>query len=442
MRKENAQRRAETLLVDETGPHGRGEILCKSNATRMVTTSKGRRAMGRFALAAISVVIGTLLVSCGGKHGSPESHGQVAPVKTKIETLAKQTVEVPREAVGTVRSKTMTAIQSKLTAHVTAVNVREGDAVSVGQVLIELDAREVAAQTDKAAAGLSEAQRALDEASRAIDAATSGKAAAEAARDLAQATYNRYRGLFDSSAVSRQMLDEADAKRKAADADALQAADMVRSAEARRAGVQAQIAQAQADVANVKVAMGFSKLESPIAGIVTRKSVDIGDLASPGAVLLEIEDDQQYRLEANVDETQLGGLHVGDQVKVILDALGSAELAGAVSEIVPSVDPTSRTFQVKVDLVPEPRLHSGVFGRLHFAASAREILTIPKASLYERGQLTGVYVVSADNIARLRLIKTGKEYGDRIEVLSGLDGGERIVVDNLAQVTDGCTVEY
>ena len=275
----------------------------------------------------------------------------------------------------------------------------------------------------------------------AIDAASSAKTAADANKDLAQATYDRYRGLFDSSAVSRQMLDEADAKRKSTDADALRAADMLRSIGARRGEAQARIEQATAEVANVRVGLGFAKIAAPMSGVVTKKNVDVGDLASPGAVLFEIEDDQQYRLEANVDENQLGGLHVGDKVLVILDALSAAELAGVVAEIVPAVDPVSRTFLVKVDLAKDNRLRSGVFGRLHFATAPIETLTVPTSAVFDRGQLLGVYVVEGENIARMRLIKTGRAYGDRVEALSGLDEGERIVVDNIAQVTDGCRIQ-
>lgn len=397
--------------------------------------------MRRNAMAALMFLAAALLASCGRGSQTPESSAAVAAVKAAVAPVSKSAIEVPHEAVGTLKSKTVSAIRSKLTAHITAVHVREGDVVETGTILVDLDDREVAAQVDKAEAALSEARKALDETSMAIDAASSAKTAADANKDLAQATYDRYRGLFDSSAVSRQMLDEADAKRKSADADASRAADMLRSIEARRGEAQARIEQAAAEVANVRVGLGFAKIAAPMSGVVTKKNVDVGDLASPGAVLFEIEDNQQYRLEANVDENQLGGLHVGDKVQVILDALAGAELAGVVAEIVPAVDPVSRTFLVKVDLAKDNRLRSGVFGRLHFASAPTETLTVPKLAVFDRGQLLGVYVVGGDNIARMRLIKTGREYGDRVEVLSGLDEGERIVVDNVAQVTDGCRIQ-
>jgi RND family efflux transporter MFP subunit len=178
-----------------------------------------------------------------------------------------------------------------------------------------------------------------------------------------------------------------------------------------------------------------------MAGFVSMKSVDVGDLASPDAALFEIEDNEQYRLEATVDEARFGSVHVGDQAVAVLDGLGGAALPGTIGEIVPTADTASRTFMVKLDLPKDQRLRSGMFGRLRLSTGPKEVLAIPRSAVFERGQLTGVYVVTTDGLARLRLIKTGKEYDDLVEVLSGLDEGESIVVANVTEVTDGCRIE-
>jgi multidrug efflux pump subunit AcrA (membrane-fusion protein) len=96
---------------------------------------------------------------------------------------------------------------------------------------------------------------------------------------------------------------------------------------------------------------------------------------------------------------------------------------------------------VKLDLPKDQRLRSGMFGRLRLSIGEKEILAVPKSAVFERGQLAGVYVVAGDGVARLRLIKTGKQYDDLVEVLSGLNEGDRIVVDNVAEVADGCRIE-
>jgi multidrug efflux pump subunit AcrA (membrane-fusion protein) len=142
----------------------------------------------------------------------------------------------------------------------------------------------------------------------------------------------------------------------------------------------------------------------------------------------------------------MGTIRVGDQVKIRIDALGDEESSGKVSEVVSAADPASRSYIVKIDLPSgkgegRARVRSGLFGRARFAgAETRQAITIPKTAIVERGQLIGVYVVDNQGVARLRLLKTGKIYGDAIEVLSGLGEGEEIVVTDVASVSDGARV--
>jgi multidrug efflux pump subunit AcrA (membrane-fusion protein) len=390
-------------------------------------------------MALLCVVI--ILVGC---HKSES--GAVAPtaegsVRAPVEIVAQRSMETAYEAVGTVRSKTVSTIQSKVVGHVTAVHVTEGDRVQPEQVLVEIDDREAVAQAQKAEGALSETRAALQELERSINAAESAKAAADANSALADATYRRYKGLAQDQAVSRQLLDEAEAKQKAAAAEASRAEDMLRSFRAKRGEIEARIEQAQAELANAQVLLSYTKVRSPMDGLITRKNVEVGDLASPGTALLEVEDDRHYRLEAIVDEAQVTRLRIGNSGSVTIDALGGAMLTGTLSEIVPAADPASRTSVVKLDLPPTDSLRSGVFGRVKFAVGQTQALTVPQSALVERGQLTGVYVLDTERVTRLRLIKTGKAYGDRVEVLSGLNDGETVVSGNVGAVSDGSRVE-
>jgi multidrug efflux pump subunit AcrA (membrane-fusion protein) len=389
----------------------------------------------------VLVLSAAMLTSCWREKAAPSPGDEAPLVKAKVESVSKRAIDAPYEAVGTVKSKFAATVRSKLVAHVVAVHAHEGDVVKTGDLLAELDDREVAAQVQKAEGALAEARKALEEINSAVDAAASAQVAASANKDLADATYARYKGLLENNAVSRQMYDETEAKQRAAFAEALRAGDMLRSAGAKKGEVEARIEQARAELANAQVALGFTKITAPINGFVSMKSVDVGDLASPDAALFEIEDNEQYRLEATVDEARFGSVHVGDQAVAVLDGLGGTVLPGTIGEIVPTADSASRTFVVKLDLPKDQGLRSGMFGRLRLSTGPKEVLAIPKSTVFERGQLTGVYVVTTDGIARLRLIKTGKAYGDFVEVLSGLDEGEGIVVANVTQVTDGCRIE-
>jgi RND family efflux transporter MFP subunit len=167
----------------------------------------------------------------------------------------------------------------------------------------------------------------------------------------------------------------------------------------------------------------------------------VGDLAAPGSPLLVMEDPQQYRLEAQVDEEQVHKIALGANVPVVLDALGEGELAGTVAEIVPAADPASRTSVVKVDLPAGSKVRSGMFGRARFTTGEEQALIVPATAVFQRGQLTAVYVIGEGGVARLRLITVGKQYSSGVEVLSGLDPGEQIVADKTDQVADGATVK-
>ena len=111
-------------------------------------------------------------------------------------------------------------------------------------------------------------------------------------------------------------------------------------------------------------------------------------------------------------------------------------LSGRVTQIIPSANPSSRSFTIKIALSTAYGLMPGMFGRLELPRSSRSALVIPNSSLIRRGQLEGVYVINANHQATLRWIKTGKFQGDRVEITSGLSDGDRIITNHLAQLSD------
>lgn len=398
-----------------------------------------------FAIIAISV-IAAVAASCGGKD---EAAAEKVPTVTgvKLQTVRTAPVEDLYEATGTVRSRTTSVLSSKVIATVRAVHVREGDRVRAGQVLVELDDRDLVAGLRKAQAGLREAENALDEVERAIAAAESAKAAAEANQALAASTFARYRALRERRSVSQQEFDEVQARYKAATAEAERAGQMLASLRAKKNQVLARMDHARADIAAAQVTVGYARVVAPINGIVTDKRAEVGMLAAPGVPLVTVEDDAHYRLEVAVEESYIGKIHPGDPAHVAIAALGDRELTGRVAEIVPAADPASRSSTVKIDLPMDAGkegapslLRSGLYGKARFTVGQKQALLIPQQAIVQRGQLIGVFVVDESNIARLRLIKTGKPHGDRIEVIAGLSEGERIVVENVGAISDGTKI--
>jgi multidrug efflux pump subunit AcrA (membrane-fusion protein) len=378
--------------------------------------------------------------SCANKSAST----QPGPVVqgAQIETVKTSSVDDYYEAVGTVQAKTSSVVAARIMGNITSVRVREGDRVRAGQTVIEIENRDAPVQIQKAQAGVRESNDALDEAERNIHAAESARDAARANESLASSTFNRYQTLFNRQSVSPQEFDEVRTKLEIAKAESQRSERMLQAAKARQNQTFGRIDQAKADVSNARIYAGYSRLTSPINGVVVAKHVDVGSMTTPGAPLLTIENDANYQLEVSVEESQLGKIHPGDQASVTIEALGNQELTCSVVEIVPTADPNSRSYAVKLSLpnISGQQLRSGIYGKARFVSGARNVLSVPQKAITQNGQLVSVFVVDQSGTARMRLIKTGENFGERVEVLSGLNDGEQIVSETFPQLKDGARV--
>lgn len=374
-------------------------------------------------LIAIPLAIG--LAGCGEAPKETPAASSAPAVAVSTVTAATETWPSIYEAAGTVRARTAATISAKLMGYVREVKVETGDRVREGQVLVTLDTRDLDVNSRRAEAAREEVRTAVPEADSAV-------AAAKADLDLAQVTFSRMQDLFQKKSLSDQEFDEASARLKAAQA----AYDIAR---ARRVRMNSKLAQVDQEVRLAEVARSYAEVVAPFAGLITAKSVEPGTLALPGTPLLTIERDGTYRLEAAVEESHLAAIRVGQPVSVTLDGI-DRPIEARVSEIVPAVDAASRAYTVKIDLPVLPSLRSGVFGRAAFQFVSRPLLAIPAGAVTERGQLQSVLV--ADNgIARTRLITAGQKIDDRIEVLSGLSAGEKVIFPLAQGLSDGTRVE-
>ncbi len=394
-----------------------------------------------------TILLVLFVVGCGTKEeGVTEKR---TPIQgAKIETIKLSPVEEDYEAVGTVRSKTTSLLSSKTVGSIVAVHVREGDRVKIGQLLIEIDDRDSQSQLQKAEAGLREVREGLEEIEQNIHGAEAARGAAEAGKALALATFNRYKGLLEQRSASQQEFDEVQAKMKIAEAEADRAGRMLQALIARKNQVLAKMEQAKADVTRAQIYVDYSRITSPINGVVVSKQAEIGLLAAPGVPLMTLEDNSVYRLEVSVEDSMLKQVRLGAPSRISIDAIGLKELSGRVTEIVPASDPGSRSSTVKIDLLDvkgssggRAVLRSGLYGRARFSIGEKQILKVPPKAILQRGQLVSVFIVDSSQVLHLRLIKTGKQYGDYLEVLSGLNDGDRIVVEGIEKVREGDGVE-
>jgi RND family efflux transporter MFP subunit len=197
--------------------------------------------------------------------------------------------------------------------------------------------------------------------------------------------------------------------------------------------------RAKALLEEARIQEGFTRIRAVEAGVVTEKRIEAGSLATPGTPLMTVEDTSGFRLEANVDERLSGKVKVETPVVVVFES-PARRVPGTIAEVFPAVDPATRTFLIKVELTA-PSLKSGLFGRVLIPEERKEVLLIPQGAVVEKGQLTGVYAVDDRGIMTYRLIKRGRPYGEKVEVLSGLKTGDRIAVNGLEKAVDGGRVK-
>ncbi len=328
-----------------------------------------------------------LLAGCGSKEEPATTVVSAVPEKTiqaSVVEVKPTPVPIRVEVTGQVAAIFQATLSSRIQGTIDKLLVREGTKVSKGQVLIKLDSRDLQADLARANADVENAKAHLD----------------------------RMDQLYSQDAVSKQEMENA--------------TRAYRVAEANRKAVEAQLS--------------YTVVRAPFDGVITEKNVEAGELASPGQPLLKMEDPRRLRLEATVAEGDLKSVSNGDKIPVVVDALGGDVLTGKVSQILPAGDPRTHTFMVKVDLPDTSGLKTGMFGRFQLDKGVTPTILVPLAAVVERGELTSLYAVEADQVARLRWVKLGRRFEQQVEILSGLNEGERVLTDGSRGV-DGATVQ-
>lgn len=395
----------------------------------------------KFTLITAATLLTVFVAGCG-KERTPNA---IQPPATEaknvsIAYVANSTIEDFYEATGTVKAKTTTQVSANKMGRIISFPAAEGDTVSRGQLLVEIDSSESKTQLLKAQASMNEAQASLIEVKRSVDSANAAVRTAEANKQLAETTFGRYKELFSRGSASAQEFDEAQSRLKVATSELDRAQANVQTILAKNKQINARIELAQADIASTKVLDGYSKVFAPVSGVIVRKFAELGATAVPGAPLLALEDNSQYRLEAAVEESRSKLVRLGSRVNVRIDALGGGEIMGTVIEVLPTSDAASRSSIVKIDLPANPLLRTGLYGLARFPLAQKEAITVPQASIVQRGQLTGVYVVGPEGAVHFRIVTTGKTSEGVVEILSGVAEGDEVASSDVDKLTDGTKV--
>ncbi len=326
------------------------------------------------------VALGLVLLAGCGKHRLPPPTALPA-ANVRVQKIEEKPHVAAEEVVGTVRPKLHSVIEAKVSGRIEKMLATPGQKVKAGEFLAQLDVREIQAKLDQALA----------------------------VRRQTESELKRYQTLRAQQVITPAEFEAVQSRYQVAVASATEAETM----------------------------LDYAKITAPFDGVVTRKLADVGDLATPGKPLIEMEDPHTLQFEAAVPEAILAKVALGAKLPV---RIASKEREAVVSEIAPSADPGSRTFLVKLDLPSAPDLRAGQFGRVEIPVSETNVLRAPASAVIERGQMELVFVVT-NNHAQLRLVKTGRRFGDEIELLSGVSAGEEVVTDGAALLVDGQAVK-
>ena len=361
-----------------------------------------------------------LVAACGPK---PEAAREKEAPAIRVSTAAVETRRLPSERIlsGTVTARTTGAVSARLPGHIREIRVREGDSVQAGQVIAIIDARDADSAIKQAEAGRDEARAGLPEADAAIASAT-------AQTELARVTFRRMQELKASKSITEQEFDEAQARLRLAESQ-------IKMAEARKFQTRERIRQAEEAVSRARLQETYATVTAPFAGVVLERKAEPGTFASPGMPVVILERAGDYRLEVPVEESLLKGLKPGQRVTVELDS--THELP--ISEILPSLNAQTRTATVRINL-PIPGLRTGMSGRIRLHGEERDAITVPATAIRSNGQLQTLFIAS-NNRARAVMVTIGDTRDGRVEIVSGLDGKERLILAPPPTLNDGSLIE-
>jgi len=370
----------------------------------------------------VLMAAGAFVAGCGGGNETPSQKVEIVQ-GLQVQKMELQKVADELEAPGSVIAVSTAQVAARTMGTVLQVAVREGDTVKRGQVLAQLDEREMVSRRNAAQAGAQGATAGVAQATKAL-------AAAQAQADVMKKTYDRYAYLKEQKSVSPQEFDEITAKQQAAQANLEQAKAGLRQAEAGAS-------QAEAEARAAQEVASYARVVAPFDGRVIRRTVEPGSLVSPGIPLFIVEDTSRYQLEATLPAEALAIVKKNASARVELDALADKSWTGKVAEIEAGADPASHTLKARIDLPKEAGVQSGMFGRAFVPRGEKRALMVPVAALVNRGQLRGLYVVGDGGLVHWRVVTLGKPLGNQVEVLSGLTGGEAVVLNPGSQELDG-----
>jgi len=321
-----------------------------------------------------------LLAACKSDQEAPlQTEQDLPPLKVSVAIAEEIKPLRQTQVMATVEAAQSASIAARISGNITDLPVQLGSRVKKGDTLIVISADEIRAKLNQAGAQLDQARRNL----------------------------KREQNLLKKNAATPESVKTLEEQTKIAEAAYREAQTM----------------------------LDYTTIKAPFDGTITAKPASIGDLATPGRTLLRLESESSLQVIADIPEALVLHLAIGDQLPVEIEA-AAVEVNGSIIEIAPTADPASRTAPVKLRIPISENVRSGQFARVSLPGSTGTAIMIPAAAVKPFGQLKRVFLVDGD-ILRLQLIKTGEQIDAQVEVLSGVSAGDRVVVSENPDLSDG-----
>lgn len=390
-----------------------------------------------------------LLAACSHHETSIEAEKSKDEVKVEVAKPQVNEYTEPFTLSGSIKSHQISILSSKITGHIVDMSVDEGSPVTPGELLARIDDSEtrlkmadVKAESVLLSANEENIKGELDELQNRVQMLFHDQEKFLSKAELAQTQFDRIKTLFEKEVATQQEydqaktnLDEANAEVNKSQAEYKMYLAKKKQLDAKAQALAAQMEKNQISAADAMVQDLYTKIISPLKGLVIKKHANIGDVVLPGQPILTVENPETLYLEINVEESQALMFKPESTLEVYIDAYNTS-IVGKVRELVAASDPESHTMKLKIDLPPHELIRSGMYARIVVPTSGKNLF-IPRTAIVKRGQVTGVFVVDASNYAKFRIVKIGQDIQGFTEVISGLNKKDKVIISNLDKVSDG-----
>ena len=347
----------------------------------------------------------------GGAGGRGGRGGAAGPLTVEVATASRNSVSQQLVVVGNLIGDTTVAVVPRVGGRMQEIYVRLGDSVRRGQRIAKIEDFELQQQLKQQEAALEVSKATIRQ--------------RDADLQLALTNAERSRNLFARQLLPKQTLDDTEARYQAAVAQL----DLAR----------AQNNQSMARLEELRITVENTTIVSPVNGFIARRAADPGAFVSQNAPVVDVVDIGRVRLVANIVEKDLTQIQAGDDTRVEVDAFPGEMFVGRIARVSPVLDPATRTAPVEIE-IPNPgyRLKPGMYARVRITTDQRkDTLVVPSNAVIDFGGRRGVFVATNTDTAIFRAITVGIEDSALIEVLQGVDEGERVVTTGAAALRDG-----